>query len=213
MKYICSVCGYVYDEDAEGIPFSEIPDDWTCPMCKAPKALFEAEAIKEEVKKPETIIHSDEDMEKLSPGVLAAIFSNLARGAEKQYKEKESELFSEIAEYFTASSPSLPDSSAEAIQSLISQDLTELYPVLEETATSAKDRGALRVKTWGEKVTKIVNALVSRYLREGGAFLDNTEVWVCSICGFVYIGDTPPSICPVCKVPDWKFERIEGGSR
>ena len=152
-------------------------------------------------------------MEKLSPGVLAAIFSNLARGAEKQYKEKESELFSEIAEYFTASSPSLPDSSAEAIRSLTSQDLTELYPVLEDTATSAKDRGALRVKTWGEKVTKIVNALVSRYLREGGAFLDNTEVWVCSICGFVYIGDTPPSICPVCKVPDWKFERIEGGSR
>ena len=210
MKYICSVCGYVYDEDSEKIPFTELPDDWTCPMCKAPKSLFEAE---EETEAPEIReIEESDDMEQLSPGVLAALFSNLARGAQKQYKTRESELFSEIAGYFTAASPSLPEADPEMIKELTENDLTILYRNLNDIASSAADRGALRVKVWGEKVTKIVNAIVSRYIREGGDFLSSTEIWVCSICGFVYIGDTPPAICPVCKVPDWKFDRIEGGT-
>jgi rubrerythrin len=29
------------------------------------------------------------------------------------------------------------------------------------------------------------------------------------MCGFVYVGDKPPAICPVCKVPDWKFQKME----
>lgn len=39
-KYICAVCGYVYDEAVEGTPFSELPDDWTCPACGEPKSVF-----------------------------------------------------------------------------------------------------------------------------------------------------------------------------
>lgn len=48
-KYVCDVCGYVYDP-AEGdpdsgikpgTPFDEIPDDWSCPKCGAAKAQFE----------------------------------------------------------------------------------------------------------------------------------------------------------------------------
>ena len=40
MKYVCSVCGYVYDEEKENKLFSDLPDTWACPWCKAPKALF-----------------------------------------------------------------------------------------------------------------------------------------------------------------------------
>ena len=29
--------------------------------------------------------------------------------------------------------------------------------------------------------------------------------WVCSVCGYVHEGDTPPEKCPVCKVPASKF--------
>ena len=39
--------------------------------------------------------------------------------------------------------------------------------------------------------------------------LQNTGVGVCSVCGFVYVGDEPPQLCPVCKVPAWKFDRAE----
>lgn len=43
MKHVCSVCGYVYDEVAEGKKFEELPDDWVCPLCGVGKDLFEPE--------------------------------------------------------------------------------------------------------------------------------------------------------------------------
>lgn len=39
MVYKCSVCGYVYDEEKEGKPFSELRE---CPVCKQPPEKFEA---------------------------------------------------------------------------------------------------------------------------------------------------------------------------
>jgi glutamate synthase domain-containing protein 2/rubredoxin len=43
MNYECSVCGYVYDEGAEGTPWDELPNDWECPVCSADKSHFEAQ--------------------------------------------------------------------------------------------------------------------------------------------------------------------------
>lgn len=48
-KWRCTVCGYIYDEDEgdestgiePGTKFEEIPDDWVCPVCGAPKEDFE----------------------------------------------------------------------------------------------------------------------------------------------------------------------------
>ena len=40
-KYICSVCGYVYDPaENGGVKFEDLPDDWRCPRCKQPKEKF-----------------------------------------------------------------------------------------------------------------------------------------------------------------------------
>lgn len=50
-KYVCGVCGYVYDPE-EGDPdnginpgtaFADLPDDWTCPVCGATKDQFDKE--------------------------------------------------------------------------------------------------------------------------------------------------------------------------
>ena len=41
MKYVCAICGYVYDEEKEGVPFSELAESWTCPGCGAEKAMFD----------------------------------------------------------------------------------------------------------------------------------------------------------------------------
>jgi len=50
-KYVCEVCGYVYDP-AEGDPnngvnpgtaFKDIPEDWECPVCGAEKEDFSVE--------------------------------------------------------------------------------------------------------------------------------------------------------------------------
>lgn len=47
MKYVCDVCGYVYDE-AKGDPdngigpgaFADLPEDFECPLCGAGKDSF-----------------------------------------------------------------------------------------------------------------------------------------------------------------------------
>lgn len=40
-KYICSVCGYVYDPaENDGVAFDDLPDDWKCPRCKQGKEKF-----------------------------------------------------------------------------------------------------------------------------------------------------------------------------
>ncbi len=43
MKYICELCGYVYDEEVEGVKFEDLPDDYECPLCGASKEEFSAE--------------------------------------------------------------------------------------------------------------------------------------------------------------------------
>ncbi|WP_421861901.1 rubredoxin [Motiliproteus sp.] len=50
-RYQCEICDYVYDPAVgcpdEGIPpgtaWEDIPDDWVCPECGAPKSLFSPE--------------------------------------------------------------------------------------------------------------------------------------------------------------------------
>ncbi len=38
LKWVCTVCGYVYDEET---PFEELPEDWVCPLCGVDKSFFE----------------------------------------------------------------------------------------------------------------------------------------------------------------------------
>ncbi|MBQ7906247.1 MAG: rubredoxin [Spirochaetaceae bacterium] len=40
MKHVCTLCGYVYDDTVEEIPFDKLPDDWICPLCGAAKSEF-----------------------------------------------------------------------------------------------------------------------------------------------------------------------------
>ena len=40
-KYVCSICGYVYDPaEHEGVAFEDLPEDWKCPRCKQGKEKF-----------------------------------------------------------------------------------------------------------------------------------------------------------------------------
>ena len=209
MKYVCQICGYVYDNAKEKVPFAELPDDWKCPLCGAAKLDFKPEVNGDEKKVVTAIEPMEADLGKLSAGQLAALCSNLARGCEKQYKQEEADLFKQLADYFTAVVPAVNDASVEKLAKELQTD-AENYAAVRATADANADRGAARVCVWGEKVTRMLSSLVNRYLNEGEAMLKDTNIWVCTTCGFVYIGDTPPELCPVCKVPNWKFEKIEG---
>lgn len=42
-KYVCSICGYIYDpKEHDNVPFEELPDDWKCPRCRQGKDKFNA---------------------------------------------------------------------------------------------------------------------------------------------------------------------------
>ncbi len=212
MRYVCQICGYVYDDAKEATPFDALPDDWKCPLCGASKSDFKPEQPAEPkpaaAAKPSPA-EVDADLRQLSAGQLSALCSNLARGCEKQYKAEEAGLFRQLAAYFSSITPAVEDATVESVAALLQQD-ADAYAGLRATADAAGDRGAARVCVWGEKVTRMLSSLVSRYLSEGEAMLANTSIWICTVCGFVYVGDEPPALCPVCKVPAWKFEKIEG---
>ena len=36
------------------------------------------------------------------------------------------------------------------------------------------------------------------------------KTWVCSVCGYVYEGETAPEKCPVCKASSDKFVEQSG---
>ena len=91
----------------------------------------------------------------------------------------------------------------------VGRDLSVGFPQAEAAAKENGDRGAQRALVWSGKVTRILDALLKRWEKEGEAMLEHTNLYVCDICGFVYVGDNPPELCPVCKVPGWKFSQIE----
>ncbi|NLZ18765.1 MAG: hypothetical protein GXY24_00630 [Bacteroidales bacterium] len=215
MKFKCTICGYIYDEAQEGVAFADLPETWQCPWCGAQKSAFEP--VAEEAPPQEAASSSppaepgelfDPSMQKLSVGQMAALCSNLARGCEKQYMPREAALFGELADWFTAHSPKVEDATVMDVISQLKQDLAD-YPEVRQTCVRQADRGAQRVLVWGEKVTRMLSSLMDRYLKEDDAMLDGSEIWVCSVCGFVYIGAAAPEFCPVCKVPAWKFNKIE----
>lgn len=212
-KYKCLICGYIYDESLEKVKFVDLPDDWTCPLCGAPKSSFEE--IVEEIKEDESlsVLESDtkkidhEDIRQLSFGELSSICSNLSRACEKQYLERESELFKDLSEYYK-SKVQLEEKGFNELSNLIYEDL-ENYPIIMNEAKEKNDRGTLRSLTWGEKVTRILGSIINRYDKEGIEFIKNNNIYVCDICGFIYIGNNIPKICPVCKVPSLKIIKME----
>lgn len=40
-EYRCPICGYVYNNETKNIKFEDLSEDYKCPLCQAPKNLFE----------------------------------------------------------------------------------------------------------------------------------------------------------------------------
>jgi rubredoxin len=43
MKYVCNMCGWVYDEDEAGVKWEDLPDDFACEVCGVGKEDFSPE--------------------------------------------------------------------------------------------------------------------------------------------------------------------------
>ena len=212
-KYRCQICGFIYDEAVEGVKFEDLPNDWKCPLCGASKEMFE-EVVeedttlkKEEVNETENNIFQEEDLRELSNYEISYICSNLAKGCEKQYLEEEEKLFQELANYYLEKEATVEGTLEDVTVCL--QDDTKLIKEALSTLNKEEERGTNRVLTWVSKTTMMLEGILASYQKEGLEYLKNKKIWVCDICGFVYIGDTPPKVCPVCKVPSIKILEVK----
>lgn len=213
-QMICSICSYAYDE-AKGIPeagiapgtkWEDLPEDWKCPLCGADKSQFREKAAQV---RPAAAPDKPHVEKELSAMEMSIICSNLARGCEKQYLPRQAEDFRTLAAFFRSKAAPVQEASTRKLLERIEKDLSIGYPYVNEVSSEQPDRGALRCQVWSEKVTRMLGSLLQRYEAEGERMLENTGVWVCTVCGFVYVGDAAPALCPVCKVPGWKFEKVE----
>ena len=234
-KYKCSICGYIYDESvgipeagiAPGTRWEDIGEDFKCPVCMVPKSLFKVlaqETLPVQVVAPSPALAPSPapaaapafeapspaatDIKGFCAGELSAIFSNLAKGCEKQRLLAEMDAFNTIANYFKAHTAQVANKGFDDLAVLVNDDLSFGIPTADRVAKGFADRGAQRSLVWSEKVSTMLKALLERYAQEGDALLENTKVYVCDICGFIHIGDGPPEICPVCKVPSFKISPI-----
>lgn len=232
-RYRCVLCGFVYDEE-KGIPeagispgtlFKDLPDNWVCPLCGSPKSEFELiaddhadRAVKPESKRTQSAAcavaasipsgEGEDRLREMSFGEMADMCSNLQRGCEKQYLYKEAALFKELSDHYRSKTADVSDVADSDLLALINDNLSR-YDDANEAASKANDRGAKRVLLWSEKVGKVLQSLMERYGSEGSGMIANTNVYVCDICGFIYVGDEPPAICPICKVPSLKLLKVE----
>lgn len=216
-QMICTVCSYTYLEEvgiqeagiAPGTKWEELPSEWKCPCCGASKDAFKEKRLNAEDHAEKTIVKPHVD-EELSAMEMSIICSNLARGCEKQYLPEQAKAFCELADFFKFRDSNEGEANVQALLNLIEKDLSMGYPYANAVAAEKADRGAMRCLVWSERVTRMLQSLLRRYKTEGDKMLENTGVYVCSICGFVYVGEMAPELCPVCKVPGWKFEKAEG---
>lgn len=214
-KFVCTICGFIYDEE-KGLPESgiapktkweDVPENFKCPLCGASKADFK-EQIENKATFVEVAENEEHSLREMNAGELSALCSNLAKGCEKQYFAEEAKLFTEIAEYYKAKTSKVDENSFDDLIKLVENDLNINYPQANAAADVKPDRGAKRALVWSEKVTRMVNSVLARYKTEGDAMLKNTKIYVCDICGFIYIGDNLPKVCPVCKVPNFKMIEV-----
>ena len=208
-KYRCIICGYIYDETKEKIKFEDLPDDWTCPLCGSPKSAFE-EVMEEPQKEEESIEEKqeiEEDLRSLTNEEITYICSNLAKACEKEYKEEEQNLFAELATYFEEKTKEVPGT-IEDIKEANKQEQKDIEQAM-KIADENSDRGAKRVLTWATKTSNMMKLILESYDKKGLDYIKNTKIWVCDICGFIYIGEEPPKVCPVCKVPSFKILEVK----
>lgn len=78
-KYKCQLCGHIYDEEKEGVKFEDLPEDWKCPMCFAPKSMFKL--VEEETKQEEKVEAKEEI--KTSENKLENYLKEYARSADE----------------------------------------------------------------------------------------------------------------------------------
>jgi rubrerythrin len=82
-----------------------------------------------------------------------------------------------------------------------------MYPDMIEAAKEEGDREAYRTFAYANEVEKVHAALYKTAL-ENIDSLEDTDYYVCSVCGYTCEGE-PPGKCPVCEADSKAFFMVQ----
>ena len=131
-KYLCTVCGHFYDEDAgdeknhiaKQTAFESLPEKWVCPVCGAFRSQFRELNMPNSGAKPEHLSVSS-----LSALKGSAICSNLAKGCEKQNKADEASIYHSLAKELKSSVTPAGSASFSDLKKRVEHDISSLIPM------------------------------------------------------------------------------------
>ncbi len=86
-------------------------------------------------------------------------------------------------------------------------EFEEMYPQMIKEAEEEDNKGALRSFTFANEVEKIHHDLYRKAIENIGSN-EETDYYVCGVCGFTAEGDAPDE-CPVCKSKKQAFKKID----
>lgn len=208
MKYVCKVCGYVYEGDNP-------PEE--CPKChqkevfepvetaknlysgtKTEKNLLEAFAGESQARNKYTYFASV--AKKAGFEQIAALFLKTAQN-EKEHAEL----------WFKALG--LLGDTAENLESAADGENYEWTDMYERMARDADEEGfkelaeqfrgvAAIEKTHEERYRKLLNNVEMKEVFKKS----DVKVWECRNCGHIVVGTEAPEVCPVCAHPQAYFE-------
>ncbi len=101
-------------------------------------------------------------------------------------------------------------STAENIQAAVGGETYEfesMYPPMIEDAKAEGDKKAEQSFTYANEVEKI-HAELFKKAAEKLDKLEETDIYVCSVCGHTVEGE-PPDKCPICNSPKSAFKKVD----
>lgn len=104
---------------------------------------------------------------------------------------------------------------AENLKAAAGGENYEWTTMYKEFADTAREEGFTKIAFQMDKVAEIEKQHEERYLKllanveEGKVFAgEESDTWICGICGFQYTGANAPKACPVCGYPQSVFRKI-----
>ena len=212
VQYRCKICGYIHD--------GELPEGFTCPICKQPASAFEKiETASMENKYAGT--KTEKNLQEAFAGESQArnkytYFANIA--SQEGYDQLQ-EIFLKTArneqEHARIWYQELGNlgSTAENLLHAAEGENYEWTDMYDRFAKDADEEGFSDLAETFRKVALIEKAHEERYR----ALLANVEMqkvfekgvqtmWECRICGHLVVGMKAPEVCPVCKMSQSYFE-------
>ncbi len=89
-------------------------------------------------------------------------------------------------------------------------EIEEMYPAYDAIAKLQDEKSAQRAIHYALEAEKIHYDLYSSAKEEveKGKDMDISDIYICPVCGYTYVGETPPEKCPVCGLPSEKFVKF-----